>query len=137
MENNENNILNDEVNNEVSKAVKKVKRKAPKQVSFRLTEEEYAILKMNAENSNSNSISDYAKKLILKDCKRNSLVPKIAKEDSKEIIRQLNAIGNNINQVTKKLNSSSLFISKDEISAIKDLTADLKMEVRKVWQQLS
>lgn len=123
-------------NNGVEIGVKKVKRKAPKQVSFRLTEQEFWKLVGNAEQSNANSISDYAKKIVLKDGRRSSLVPKIAKEDSLQMVRELNAIGNNLNQITKWVNSNNRVPMDKEENFIKTLER-LRREVNEVWQRLS
>jgi len=127
-------------NKDVEVKVKVVKRNAPKQVSFRLTDQEYWKLVGNAEESDANSVSDYAKKLVLRDGRRKSLVPKIAKEDSKEIIRQLNSIGNNINQTAKWLNENkhqAMFMSAEKYDDLQKSIDKLKSEVRQVWQQLS
>lgn len=123
-------------NNGVEIGVKKVKRKAPKQVSFRLTEHEFWKLVGNAEQSNANSISDYAKKIVLKDGRRSSLVPKIAKEDSLQMVRELNAIGNNLNQIAKWVNSNDRVPMDKEDNFIKTLER-LRREVNEVWQRLS
>lgn len=123
-------------NNGVEIGVKKVKRKAPKQVSFRLTEQEFWKLVGNAEQSNANSISDYAKKIVLKDGRRSSLVPKIAKEDSLQMVRELNAIGNNLNQIAKWVNSNDRVPMDKEDNFIKTLER-LRREVNEVWQRLS
>ncbi|MEK4758645.1 plasmid mobilization relaxosome protein MobC [Macrococcus sp. FSL W8-0367] len=116
--------------------VKKVKRKAPKQVSFRLTEQEFWKLVSNAEQSNANSVSDYAKKLVLRDCRRDSLVPKIAKEDSLEIVKELNRIGSNINQMTKWMNSNQRVDLLKEDDFINKFD-EFKREFAKIWQQLN
>ncbi|MEI5737925.1 plasmid mobilization protein [Macrococcoides caseolyticum] len=123
-------------NNGVEIGVKKVKRKAPKQVSFRLTEQEFWKLVGNAEQSNANSISDYAKKIVLKDGRRSSLVPKIAKEDSLQMVRELNAIGNNLNQIAKWVNSNDRVPMDKEENFINTLER-LRREVNEVWQRLS
>jgi len=128
MEHNENNV--------VEIGVKKVNRKAPKQVSFRLTEQEFWKLVGNAEQSNANSISDYAKKIVLKDGRRSSLVPKIAKEDSLQMVRELNAIGNNLNQIAKWVNSNDRVPMDKEENFINTLER-LRREVNEVWQRLS
>lgn len=123
-------------NNGVEISVKKVNRKAPKQVSFRLTEQEFWKLVGNAEQSNANSISDYAKKIVLKDGRRSSLVPKIAKEDSLQMVRELNAIGNNLNQIAKWVNSNDRVPMDKEENFINTLER-LRREVNEVWQRLS
>jgi len=123
-------------NNGVEIGVKKVNRKAPKQVSFRLTEQEFWKLVGNAEQSNANSISDYAKKIVLKDGRRSSLVPKIAKEDSLQMVRELNAIGNNLNQIAKWVNSNDRVPMDKEENFINTLER-LRREVNEVWQRLS
>lgn len=123
-------------NTGVEIGVKKVNRKAPKQVSFRLTEQEFWKLVGNAEQSNANSISDYAKKIVLKDGRRSSLVPKIAKEDSLQMVRELNAIGNNLNQIAKWVNSNDRVPMDKEENFINTLER-LRREVNEVWQRLS
>ncbi|MDJ1089980.1 plasmid mobilization protein [Macrococcoides caseolyticum] len=123
-------------NNGVKIGAKKVNRKAPKQVSFRLTEQEFWKLVGNAEQSNANSISDYAKKIVLKDGRRSSLVPKIAKEDSLQMVRELNAIGNNLNQIAKWVNSNDRVPMDKEENFINTLER-LRREVNEVWQRLS
>lgn len=116
--------------------VKNVNRKSPKQVSFRLTENEFWKMVGNAENSNANSVSDYAKKIVLKDCRRDSLVPKMPKEEALAMVKELNRVGANINQMTKWMNSSDRVQLEKEEDFIAKFD-EFKKEFTKIWQRLN
>src|SRR5699024_7885888 len=54
--------------------------------------------------------------------------PKVDKSGAIEIAKQLRAIGNNVNQLTKRANASNGKIDSEELQ-------DIKKEVHKMWQQ--
>src|SRR5699024_12693261 len=56
--------------------------------------------------------------------------PKVDKAGAIEIAKQLRAIGNNVNQLTKRENASNGKIDSEELQAI-------KKELHKIWQQFN
>ncbi|WP_242347264.1 MULTISPECIES: plasmid mobilization relaxosome protein MobC [Staphylococcus] len=56
--------------------------------------------------------------------------PKIDKSGAIEIAKQLRAIGNNVNQLTRRANASAGAIDSEELQAI-------KKELHAIWQQFS
>lgn len=96
-------------------------RKRNKQVKVWLTEEEYQRL-INKVQKSKLSQSDYIRKSILeKDI--------IVIEGIKELLVQIKKIGNNLNQLTKAVNSGI------EINPSSDLKY-IKQELKEVWQEL-
>ncbi|WP_245339217.1 plasmid mobilization relaxosome protein MobC [Staphylococcus sp. GDY8P120P] len=55
---------------------------------------------------------------------------KIDKSGAIEIAKQLRAIGNNVNQLTRRANASAGAIDSEELQAI-------KKELHAIWQQFS
>lgn len=92
-------------------------------IHFRLSKKLKERIKLESQKSNM-TMSEYINR-----CLRNKSI--IVLENGKEIYYELNKIGNNINQIAKKLNSN--------ISTKKDLEqlTNISEEIRKVWQLLS
>lgn len=107
-------------------------RKAPKQISFRVSEPEYLNLEQSAKVLNL-SVPAFVKK---KAQGARVVAPKINPEDSKEIARQLAGLGNNVNQLAKRVNQIE-FADKDTQERISaDLTRALTGLGEK-WRQLT
>ena len=79
---------------------KKPNRKQPKQRSFKVGESEYVNLERSAKVLNI-SVTAFVKK---KAQNARVVEPKINPDDSKEIDRQLAALGNNVIQLAKRVN---------------------------------
>src|SRR5699024_5074 len=56
--------------------------------------------------------------------------PKVDKSGAIEIAKQLRAIGNNVNQLTRRANASNGKIDSEELQAI-------KKELHEIWQQFN
>ncbi|WP_396443324.1 plasmid mobilization protein [Lactococcus lactis] len=107
-------------------------RKAPKQISFRVSEPEYLNLEQSAKVLNL-SVPAFVKK---KAQGARVVAPKINPEDSKEIARQLAGLGNNVNQLAKRVNQIE-FADKDTQERISaDLTRALT-GLGEIWRQLT
>ena len=100
------------------------KRIEPKQVSFRVSEQDYLKLSQSAKTLNM-SVASFAKK---KAQNARLVTPKISSDDAKKIAYQLSMIGNNLNQLTKLANEGSS-IDTQSLRAIKEQVDD-------IWQQL-
>lgn len=103
---------------------KKPNRFEPKQVSFRVSEQDYLKLAQSAQTLNM-SVASFAKK---KAQNARLVTPKFAADDAKKIAYQLSMIGNNLNQLSKLANSGGA-IDIQELNAI-------KKQVDDIWQQL-
>lgn len=92
-------------------------------IHFRLSKKLKERIKLESQKSNM-TMSEYINR-----CLRNKSI--IVLENGKEIYYELNKIGNNINQIAKKLNSN--------IATNKDLEqlTNISEEIRKVWQLLN
>src|SRR5574342_230900 len=90
-----------ELTNVASKLNNKVNRKDNKQISFRVSESEYLDLERSAKVLNI-SVPAFVKK---KAQGARIVAPKIDSENAKEIARHLTRLGNNTNQIAKRLNS--------------------------------
>lgn len=106
-------------------------RKEPKQISFRVSEDEYLKLKQSAETLNM-SVPNFVKK---KAQGSRLIAPKLDRETRQSVTRQLVGIGNNVNQIAKYCNAH-----KDDSVEFESLGIHLdrvRKELNKVWEQLS
>ena len=111
-----------------SDKMRKPVRKEPKQISFRVSEDEYEKLKTSAETLNM-SVPNFVKSK----AKNSRLVtPKFDKEIRELIVRNLSSIANNTNQIAKVLNTK--YVSEDDLNRNFDA---LRKEVNDLWQQLN
>lgn len=111
---------------------KQPNRKQPKQISFRVSESEYLNLERSAKVLNI-SVPAFVKK---KAQGARVVAPKINPDDSKEMARQLAALGNNVNQLAKRVNQIE-FADKDTQER---LSADLRRTLHglgEIWRQLT
>jgi len=101
-------------------------RKEPKQIKFRVSESEFDRLSAIAE-SHQMSLPALAKKKAM-----GYHMPqlKIDKAGAIEIAKELRAIGNNVNQLTKRANATNDVINDEELQ-------DIQKELRAIWQQFS
>lgn len=93
----------------------------PKQVMFRLSEEEAEKLQRKVEQSGM-SQQDYILKAVLEKPITNT-------DGIKEVVPELKRQGANLNQLTKKLNERGYIDYKQELP-------QLKKELKEVWQLL-
>src|SRR5690625_4957757 len=99
-------------------------RKDNRQIKFRVSDHEYEELEQTANNFHM-SVPAFAKKRALG---YRMKPPKVDKSGAIEIAKQLRAIGNNVNQLTKRANASNGKIDSEELQAI-------KKELHKIWQK--
>src|SRR5699024_10465612 len=101
-------------------------RKDNRQIKFRVSDHEYEELEQTANNFHM-SVPAFAKKRALG---YRMKPPKDDKSGAIEIAKQLRAIGNNVNQLTKRPNASKGKMDSEELQAI-------KKEMQKIWQQFN
>lgn len=99
-----------------------VNRKRNRQISFRLSDQEYKNLQLKSEIL-SLSIPQFCKDVALSKKIRE---PKIDNKGALQIASELRRIGNNVNQVAKHLNSG-LNVSEGQIKALQE-------ELGELWQ---
>jgi len=107
-------------------------RKAPKQISFRVSEPEYLNLERSAKVLNI-SVPAFVKK---KAQGARVVAPKINPDDSKDIARQLVALGNNVNQLAKRVNQIEFADRNTQELISADLTRTLN-GLGEIWRQLT
>lgn len=100
-------------------------RKDNQQINFRVSEVEYERLSAMAKELNM-SVPTFCKK---KAQGARIRYPKINKESGLEIARELRAIGNNVNQLTKRANKGN------EVSA--EELKEVQKELQGIWQRFS
>src|SRR5699024_4732665 len=101
-------------------------RKDNRQSKCRVSDQEYEELEQTANNFHM-SVPAFAKKRAL----GYRMKPhKVDKSGVIEIAKQMRAIGNNVNQLTKRANASNGKIDSEELHAI-------KKELHKIWQQFN
>lgn len=113
------------------KGEKTPSRKEPKQISFRVSEDEYLKLQQSAETLNM-SVPNFVKK---KAQGSRLIAPKLDRETRQSVTRQLVGIGNNVNQIAKYCNAR-----KDDSADFKALSYNieqLRKELNNVWEQLN
>src|SRR5699024_7978839 len=92
-----------------------------RQIKFRVSDHEYEELEQTANNFHM-SVPAFAKKRALG---YRMKPPKVDKSGAIEIAKQLRAIGNNVNQLTKRANASNGKIDSEELQAIKKELQDM------------
>ena len=105
---------------------RKENRASSRQIKFRVDDSEYERLQQIADTFHM-SVSAFAKKRAMG---YRMKPPKIDKSGAIEIAKQLRAIGNNVNQLTRRANASTGAIDSEELQAI-------KKELHAIWQQFS
>lgn len=120
-------FVNEENNLMASDKLREPRRKEPKQISFRVSDDEYEKLKQSAETLNM-SVPAFVKK---KAEGSRLVAPKFDKETRQTIVRDLSGIANNTNQIAKVLNTK--YVDADDL--YRNLQA-LRNEVNQLWQQL-
>lgn len=124
--------MSEQSNMASNEKVKQPNRKDKKQISFRVSETEYLNLERSAKALNI-SVPAFVKK---KAQGARLVTPKIDPQDSKEIARQLASLGNNINQLTKKMHQ----IDHADLTTQTVILADLRRALNglgEIWRQLT
>jgi len=124
--------LMSEQQNVASKLNNKVNRKDNKQISFRVSESEYLDLERSAKVLNI-SVPAFVKK---KAQGARIVAPKIDSENAKEIARHLTGLGNNTNQIAKRLNSIE-YANQEELESIKKEVDRTLKGLAEIWRQLT
>ena len=93
-----------------------------RQIKFWAVDEEYEILKRKSTESNL-TMSAYLRTLLLFGTVKGSIV-NFSKEDSKNIIYELNRIGNSVNQIAYRVNSNSL-VREDDVIELREQVQEL------------
>src|SRR5699024_10389595 len=101
-------------------------RKDNRQIKFHVSDHEYEELEQTANNLHMNVAAFGNKRALAYGMKPH----KVDKSGANEIAKQLRAIGNNVNQLTKRANASNRKIDSEELQAI-------KKELHKIWQQFN
>lgn len=106
-------------------------RKEPKQISFRVSDEEYVKLQQSAELLHM-SVAAYVKK---KAQGSRLVVPKFDKETRQSIARDLSQLGNNMNQIAKYCHThQKKFIDWERLN---DNIKQVRKELNDLWQRLN
>lgn len=121
-------LMNDENNWLASDKLRKPSRKEPKQISFRVSEQEYEKLRQSAETLNM-SVPAFVKK---KAEGSRLVAPKFDKETRETIVRELSGIANNTNQIAKVLNTK--YVNDSDLNWNFEM---LRNEVNQLWQRLN
>src|SRR5699024_6568917 len=101
-------------------------RKDNRQIKFRASDHEYQELQQTANNFHM-SVPAFAKKGAPGYRRK---PPKVDKSGAIERAKQLRAIGNNVNQLTRRANASNGKIDSEALQAI-------KKQLHEIWQQFN
>ncbi|MED2699375.1 plasmid mobilization relaxosome protein MobC [Bacillus thuringiensis] len=106
-------------------------RKEPKQISFRVSEDEYLKLEQSAKTLNM-SVPTFVKK---KAQGSRLVAPKFDKATRQSIARDLSMLGSNMNQIAKYCNSHRH--GGAEWRKLNDSVEEMRKELNRLWQQLN
>ena len=102
------------------------------QINIRVNEVQYAKIQVSARIMGL-SVSKYCKHLVMQSKLRD---PKFSDEEYHQLIVNLSRIGNNINQMARRLNQADSEIASEELAMLNTTLIKLDDEVTMVWQQL-
>ena len=102
------------------------------QINIRVNEVQYAKIQVSARIMGL-SVSKYCKHLVMQSKLRD---PKFSDEEYHQLIVNLSRIGNNINQMARRLNQADSEIASEELAMLNTTLSKLDDEVAMVWQQL-
>lgn len=114
---------------------RKPNRKEPKQISFRVNEDEYEKLRSSAETLNM-SVPNFVKK---KAQGSRLVAPKLDKETRQSIVKDLGTMGANVNQIAKWFNQhkeQAVNLPEQKYDDLINQFDDFKKELHEIWQQL-
>jgi len=109
----------------------KPNRKEPKQISFRVSEDEYSKLKSSADTLNM-SVPNFVKK---KAQGSRLVAPKFDKETRQSIAKDLSKLGSNANQIAKYCNQHQHEIP--NFDALERNIEAVRERLDEIWQQLN
>ena len=110
---------------------RKPNRKAPKQISFRVSESEYLKLRQSADTLNM-SVPNFVKK---KAQGSRLVAPKFDKETRQSIAKDLSKLGANANQIAKYCNQHQY--DAPNYPALERNISELRERLDEIWQQLN
>ncbi|MGE8025070.1 plasmid mobilization protein [Staphylococcus pasteuri] len=110
---------------------RKPNRKAPKQISFRVSESEYLKLKQSAETLNM-SVPNFVKK---KAQGSRLVTPKLDKATRQSIAKDLGKLGSNANQIAKYCNQHQHEAPNYE--ALERNISELRERLDEIWNKLN
>ena len=99
------------------------KRKRDIQKKFRVNEEENKIIKEKRNKLGTNDFGAYARKMLI-----DGYIIKTDHIEIRNLIREINKIGVNINQIAKRVNETNRVYDED--------IKDIRMEHNELWQLL-
>ena len=117
--------------NETAGRNRKPNRKAPKQISFRVSEVEYEKLRSSAETLNM-SVPNFVKK---KAQGTRLVAPKLDKETRQSMAKELSKLGANVNQIAKYCNQHQ-HEAPDYIGLERNINA-VRERLDDIWQSLN
>lgn len=92
-------------------------------IKFRVNEQELKIIEKRAALTNEKSLSSYLRKMAL-----SGVIVNVNFSEFADLKRELIAIGANVNQIAKRINSTNRFYD-DDVKYIKEVN-------EKIWQSL-
>src|SRR5699024_2983916 len=114
---------------------RKPNRKEPKQISFRVNEDEYEKLSSSDETLNM-SVTSFVKKKVQGG---QLIAPKLDKETRQSIVKDLGSMGANVNQIAKWFNQhkeQAVNLPEQKYDDLIKQFDDFKKELHEIWQQL-
>ena len=102
-----------------------VERERDVQKNIRLSKNEYLQIQRKMELANTTNFSSYSRRMLTE-----GLVIHKDFSDLKELIKQLSMIGNNINQIAKKLNGTGSF-TRDDMNMMNQNYSRLTKEINR------
>jgi hypothetical protein len=122
--------------NLASDGQRKSGRKERKQISFRVSDDEFLKLKMSADTLGM-SVPSFVKK---KAQGSRLVAPKLDKETRQSIAKDLSSMGANVNQIAKWFNQhkeQAVNLSEQKHDDLIKQFDDFKKELHEIWQQLN
>lgn len=102
-----------------------------KQVKFYVTDEEYDLIMKNYNQSKARSLTDFLRKM--------SINGRIFEVDLSSVFKfnnEINAIGNNLNQVARKINTYD-YADTDDIDFIKNSIKEIKKTQKEILNEIN
>lgn len=102
-----------------------------KQVKFYVTDEEYDLIMKNYNQSKTRSLSDFLRKM--------SINGRIFEVDLSSVFKfnnEVNAIGNNLNQIARKINTYD-YADADDIDFIKNSIKEMKKIQKEILNEIN
>ena len=93
-------------------------------IKFRVNEQELKIIKKRATLTNEKSLSSYLRKMAL-----SGMIVNVNFTEFADLKKELTAIGANVNQIARRINSTNRFYD-DDVNYIKEVN-------EKIWQSLN